>query len=94
MEEKLKEIYYNPQTGLISANKLYQKVKQDGVTLKQVKDYINKQETAQLLKPVVKPKMYFPITSFGPYQHLQCDIMDFSNIATTNSYFKYLPCRN
>ena len=90
MEEKLKEIYYNPQTGLISANNLFQKVKQDGITLKQVLTFIRKQETAQLLKPVVKPKIYFPISSFEPYEHLQIDLMDFSNIATTNSYFKYL----
>ena len=38
----------------------------------------------------MKPKIYFPISSFEPYEHLQIDLMDFSNIATTNSYFKYL----
>ena len=34
--------------------------------------------------------MYFPITSYAPYEHLQIDLLDLSNIATTNSYYKYL----
>ena len=90
MEDKLKEIYYNPNVGLISANKLYQKVKDQGISLKQVQDFIQKQETAQLFKPVIKQKIYFPITSYEPNEHIQIDLMDMSNIATTNSYYKYL----
>ena len=90
MEDKLKEIYYNPNVGLISANKLYQKVKDKGITLKQTVSFIKKQETAQLLKPVIKQKNYFPICSFEPNEHIQIDMMQISNIATTNSYYKYL----
>ena len=56
MEDKLKEIYYNPTTGLISAAKLYHKVKDQGITLKQVKDFIKSQEISQLYKPVTKEK--------------------------------------
>ena len=67
MEDKIKTAYYNPETGLISATKLYQKVKKQGVTMQQIKDFMRKQETAQLLKPVSKQKYYFPITSYEPY---------------------------
>ena len=90
MEAKIKEVYYNPTTGLISANKLYHKLKDQGITLKQVQDFLKKQETSQRYKPITKEKVYFPITSFKPNQHLQIDLMDLSNISTTNSYFKYL----
>ena len=86
----LQQAYYDPSTGLISAQKLYQKLKVQGVTLKQVQDFLKKQEVVQLLKPAVKPKVYFPITSFEPREHLQIDLMDLSNIAITNSYYKYL----
>ena len=34
MEDKIKEAYYNPDIGLISSNKLYHKLKDQGITLK------------------------------------------------------------
>ena len=86
----LQQAYYDPSTGLMGAQKLYQKLKVQGVTLKQVQDFLKKQEVVQLLKPAVKSKVYFTITSFEPHEHLQIDLMDLSNIATTNSYYKYL----
>ena len=88
--DKIKEAYYNPSTGLISANKLYHKLKDEGITLKQVQDFLKNQEATQLYKPITKQKAFFPITSYDPYEHLQIDLLDFSNIATTNSYYKYL----
>ena len=90
MDKKLSEVFYNPETGLISANKRYQKVNKNGFTLKQVQEFIKNQETTQLYKPITKEKSYFPITSYEPYEHIQIDLMDFSNVATTNSYFKYI----
>ena len=89
-EKLLHETYYNPTTGLISANKLYQKLKDQGITLKQIKDFLEKQETSQLFKPVVKNKVFFPIVAYEPNEMIQCDVMDMSNVSTTNSYFKYL----
>ena len=44
-EKLLNILYYSPSTGISSAKKLYEKVKQRGITFKQVKDYISKQET-------------------------------------------------
>ena len=90
MEDKLKEIYYDPQTGLISASKLFENVKKDGYTRKQVNECVKKQQTAQLYKPVVKEKVFFSITSNEPNEHQQLALMDFSNVSTTNSYYKYL----
>ena len=48
MNDKLiKSSYYDPEYGLFSATKLYQKLKDKGVTLNEVKDFIKKQEVGQ-----------------------------------------------
>ena len=86
----IQETYYNPLTGLISANKLYQKLKDQGITLKQIQEFLKKQETSQLYKPVTKKKIFFPIVAYEPNENVQCDLMNMYNIATTNSYYKYL----
>ena len=90
MEEKIKSAYYDPNIGLVSATKLYQKLKDQGISMKQIQDVLKKQEMSQLYKPITKERVYFPITSFKPYQHLQIDLLDLSNISTTNSYYQYL----
>ena len=36
MEDLIKRAYYDTKTGFISSNKLYQKLKLQGVTLKQI----------------------------------------------------------
>ena len=67
MDDILRKYYYDPELGLISANKLCQKVKEHGITLKQVKEFVSKQQTAQLYKPATKERKFFPITSYEPY---------------------------
>ena len=52
MEELLRSKYYDPKTGFVSAQKLYQKVKGRGVTLKQVQQWLSNQETVQVQKEV------------------------------------------
>ena len=42
------------QYGISSAKKIYEKVKQRGITFQQVKDYISKQETHQIFKKTTK----------------------------------------
>jgi hypothetical protein len=53
IEDKLKEIYYDPATGLSSAQHLYINANKEGkiVTLKQVKEWISKQQTHQVFAP-------------------------------------------
>lgn len=43
----LKKTYNNPLTGYTGANKLYQQVKSKGITMKQVKEFLKKQEIYQ-----------------------------------------------
>ena len=49
-ERILSTKYYNPSTQYTSVKNLYDAVKKDGITLQQVKDFIQKQETTQLFK--------------------------------------------
>ena len=58
MDDSIKSIYYDPETGYSSINKIYRKVKEidSSVTRKEVKDFIDKQSVAQITKNVIKPK--------------------------------------
>ena len=65
-EEIIKTSYYDPESGLFSASKLYEKLKSKGISLKQIKDFISQQEVNQIHKKVIKPKVYFPIVAKYP----------------------------
>jgi hypothetical protein len=88
-EQVLRELYYSP-TGSTSVNKLYQKVKHNGITFNEVKNFINNQESHQVFKKIVRPKHYFPIVAKYKHEILQCDLVDMSNISTTNSNVHFL----
>ena len=63
MNQLIKDTYYDPSPGFQSANQLYQKLKSHGITLQQIKTFLNKQETQQLHKQPIKIKHYFPIVA-------------------------------
>ena len=89
-EELIRKTYYNPESGLFSATKLYEKLKSKGITLKQIKDFISKQEVYQIHKKVFKPEIFFPIVAKYPNEIYQIDLMDFSDVSTTNNNYKYI----
>ena len=78
--KKLTDLYYNPQTGFQSAAKLYAKARdpESGVkvTLKQVKEFLAQQETAQVQRPALKPSIH-SIRAY-PGDCFQIDIMVYS----------------
>ena len=61
-EQKLKDIYYDAETGLGSVDKLYRAAKEFGFTRKHVQAFVKKQSLNQIFKPVGK-RTYFPIWS-------------------------------
>ena len=91
MEEKISEIY---NKGYFSFQKLYHKIKELGYKIpqKQIKDFLQKQETYQIHKQQTLPKSFFPITSHYENQVIQIDLADMQELATTNKNFKYLLC--
>ena len=49
-DEIIHKYYYNPRTGFTSAANLYKVIKEkhQGITLKAIKEFINKQQTHQI----------------------------------------------
>ena len=88
----LKELYYNPTYGLLSENNLYKKAKDKdkNITHALVKEFLNKQEAHQLSKKYIKPKQYIPIIAKYPHEIIQIDLLDLSNLSTTNSYYNFI----
>ena len=89
-EKILKESFYSPEIGLISSEKLFKKLKDKGVSRKEVQEFVNKQESYQLHKQPAKVHHYFPIVSNYLNEIIQVDLADFSDISSTNDGYKYL----
>ena len=85
MEKLLREIYYNPETGYVSAPILYKRAKEktDKVTLAQVNEWLGKQRIAQLHKPAKKVKSVGAIISRHLNQRWQADLIDMSSNPAT-----------
>ncbi|MDR3570961.1 MAG: DDE-type integrase/transposase/recombinase, partial [Candidatus Pacebacteria bacterium] len=97
MTERLRELYYRPESGLayMGANKLYRaaRAQQIPVTQKQVRDFIRDQEVAQLHKPVTEPKIFLPFKSPAPNYILQADLMFMDpDYAQLNSGYHIILC--
>jgi hypothetical protein len=86
IQEKLRQIYYDPLVGLMSANKLYLKLNKK-VPLDVIQDFIEKQEASQLHKKTGKIN-YFPIS--GPAGTFQADLTFFDQIKRSNEGFHVL----
>lgn len=88
--EKIKEIYYNPKTGFINSDKLYEKMKRDGykVTKKEVENFVNSQTVNQVFKPIKANKEFSSYRANYPGHICQIDIMVYDRY-TYNKY-KYI----
>lgn len=82
---RLRDIYYNPITGFKGANKIQPLVPQ--LSVQQVRDWINNQETNQTFKEPRRVKNQFPITweSNTPFQRLQIDLVPMSGWQKTKN---------
>lgn len=79
MDNKLSELYYNPESGFVSKSKFY-KVKHLGYTKQLVDDFINKQDIHQIFK--VKEKHYNAI--IGTNEDYQMDLMFYPKYKSEN----------
>jgi transposase InsO family protein len=94
MEEQLRKIYYDPNTGLQGPLKLYQAAKRQDldVTYKFVYDWLSKQAAEQVHKNHPTVKHFYPIKS-GYKDHIwQTDLCDFSKTAHENNGVNYILC--
>ena len=86
----LRNIYYDPSTGFQSKKKLYEVAKEKGITKQQVDYFLNSQEVYQLHKKPEVPKHYIPIIAKYPNEILQIDLLDISNLSSSNSGIHYI----
>ena len=91
---KLTELYNDPQTGLKSAAKFwdYIKTKYAGIRKREVYNFVNNHETAQIQKPVRQAKTNRPIVIKKPNNLWQADLIDVSKYAGQNNNVHYLLC--
>ena len=89
-EKLLSVMYYSLSTGVSSVKKLYERVKQRGITLQQVKDFVYKQESHQIFQKPQGIKNYFPIVAKYKNEILQIDLADMSNFSSINDGVKFL----
>ena len=90
MEGLIRNTYYDPALGLSSAEKLYRKLKDHGVSRKDIQKFLNEQEGYQLHKKIKRVKHYYPVVSNYPFEIVQVDIADFSDTSSANNGYKYL----
>ena len=76
--EVLAKLYYDPVSGLQSADKLYRKAKKidDKITMKMVKFFLSQQETAQITKQEKKILVYDRIIAHLVNNGHQADLLD------------------
>ena len=91
MEELLTDLHYNPKTGYSSKDKLYRRAKEldDNITLKIIKEFSDRQPTAQITKQTKRQKIFSTILSPSIKNNYQIDIFVLPN-PTLNKDFKYL----
>ena len=68
MENLIRKTFYDPKHGFVSAGKIWEKLKDKGVTLKQVKEWMNKQESVQVQKEPRKTVGFNIVGSAGDWQ--------------------------
>ena len=91
----LKKMYYDVdrQSGLSSIERLYRTVKKDGkydLTRKQIKYFLQSQDTYTLHKPARKKYPRNSILAVGRDEIHQLDLVDVSNISKYNNGYKFL----
>ena len=83
-------LYCSPNTQYTSIKALYEAVRNKGISYKEVRAFIQQQESSQLFKRQKQIKNYFPITARFKFEILQMDLVDLSDISTSNGNYKYL----
>ena len=89
-EKLMQDLYYNPNTQLTSIRNLFNAVKQNGVKYKEVRNFIQSQESNQLFKKQKRIKNYFPIASLHRFDILQIDLVSMFDIGAANENYMYL----
>ena len=92
IEQELRDIYYNPKTGYQSAEKPYQKAKENGlnVSRKIVQDWSKTQDTFTQFKPVVKRHKFQKTFVKDLGDQIQMDLVDTKKYKNQNKGYYWI----
>lgn len=89
--ELLKQIYFNPASGYLSANKLYSAAHAiyAGIPRRVVREFISKVSSFQETRPSKPIRTIKPIAAKRPYSHWQVDLIDLSMYKGSNNGYTF-----
>ena len=89
-EQELKSLFYDPMTGYQSRERLYQKAKDSGlnVSRREVKEWLETQETYTRHKPVVKKHKFQKTYVNDLADQIQLDLVDISKFSHKNQGYR------
>jgi hypothetical protein len=91
-EAILKKTYYDPETGFLSAQKLYDKLKAKGstISLSKLQDFVKRQSVSQITKPITKQKYYNTVYASRVLECVQMDLIVYDRFEYRG--YKYILC--
>ena len=92
IEQELRDIYYNPETGYQSAERLYQKAREEGINVsrKIVKEWLKTQETYTKFKRIVRRHKYRRTFVKDLGEELQMDLVDMKKYSRENKGYYWI----
>lgn len=87
-EERMKELWYQPSYGFLSAEKFHKRLKDGGydIPFKKVKAFVSDQSAAQIAWTPKKPKVYNSVVAPYAGANYQMDTMFMTKYTTVNNY--------
>ena len=91
--ETIKKLFYNPEIGLTNLNTFIKRVKQiePSIDKNDIKEFYEKQEINQLLKPIQKPKQFNSVVANFPKDTFEIDFIIYDRY-TINNYKNIFCC--
>ena len=92
IEQELRDIYYNPETGYQSAERLYQKAKEKGlnVSRKIVQEWLKTQDTFTRYKPIVRRHKFQRTFVKDLADQIQMDLIDMRKYQKQNKGYYWI----
>ena len=87
-EQGLREIYYNPSTGYQSAERLYKKALEEGLSVsrKHVKEWSTAQDTYTRYKPIVRRHDFRQTYVYSLGEQIQMNLVDMGKYRNQNHW--------
>ena len=91
-EQELRNLFYDPMTGFQSRERLYQKAKERGlkVSRREVKEWLETQDTYTRHKPVVKRHKFRKTYVNDLADQIQLDLVDMSKFSHKNQGYRWI----